>query len=109
LRHGHLLTSSWQGKDRFERSPDALEPLPLPAGVSCFAIAATTSSDASALKDALIGDGLVPLRSALGQHVEAPHRLKFDAQNQLTAYGMNHMDLLSRTEVAAQVLTWLAT
>jgi hypothetical protein len=109
LQYGHVLTSSWQGKDRSERLPDAREPLPLSAGVSCFAIAETTSSEASALKDALIGDGLVPLRSALGQYDEAPHSLKFDAQNQLMAHSMNPMDLLSRTEVAAQVLTWLAT
>ena len=112
LRYGHVLGSSWEGKDRFERSPDSREPLPLPAGVNCFAVAATTSgeySESSPARDALIGDGLVPLRSALGQHDEALHCLNFLPGNQWTAYGTSHMALLSRPEVGAQILRWLST
>ena len=112
LRYGHVLASSWEmdgiEKDRFERSPDSREPLPLPVGVNCFAVAANTSGAASLLKDALIGDGLVPLRSALGQHDEAPHCLDFLPENQWTSYATNHMDLLKRPEVTAQVLKWLS-
>ena len=112
LRYGHVLASSWEmdgiEKDRFERSPDSREPLPLPFGVNCFTVAATTSGAASPLKDALIGDGLVPLRSALGQHDEAPHCLDFLPENQWTSYATNHMDLLKRPEVTAQVLKWLS-
>ena len=111
LRYGHVLESSWRvdGKeiDRFIRSPDSREPLPLPAGVNCFAVAATTSSEASPLKDALFGDGLVPLRSALGQHDEAPHCLNFLPQNQWTAYDTSHMALLSRPDVGDRLLKWL--
>ena len=108
LRYGHVLESSWLGRDRFERSPDSREPLPLPVGVNCFAVAATTSGEANRLKDALIGDGLVLLKSALGQHDEAPHCLDFPLENQWTAYGTNHLALLSRPEVGMQVLEWLA-
>ena len=112
LRYGHVLESSWlvDGKelDRFVRSPDSREPLALPAGVNCFTVAATTSIAASALKDALIGDGLVPLRSALGQHDEALHCLNFEPDKQWTAYATNHMALLSRPEVGAQVVKWLS-
>ena len=107
LRYGHVLESSWQGKDRFARSPDSRQPLPLPAGVKCFTVAATTSKEASVLKGALIGDGLVPLRSALGIHDEAPHCLNFLPGNQWTAYACSHMALLSRPEVGTQVLKWL--
>jgi len=112
LRYGHVLGSSWEGKDRFERSPDSREPLPLPAGVNCFTVAATTSgeySESSPARDALIGDGLVPLRSALGQHDEALHCLNFLPGNQWTAYGTSHMALMSRPEVGAQILRWLST
>ena len=108
LRYGHVLASSWQGKNRFERSPDSREPLALPAGVKCFTVAATTSIQASRVKDALIGDGLVPLRSALGQHDEAVHCLGFPPENQWTAYATNHLALLSRPQVGMQVLKWLA-
>ena len=112
LRYGHVLESSWlaDGKelDRFVRSPDSREPLPLPLGVNCYAVAATTSDQPSSLKDALIGDGLVPLQSALGQHAEAAHCLDFASGNQWTAYGTHHMDLLNRPGVTAQMLKWLA-
>ena len=108
LRYGHVLESSWLGRGRFERSPDSREPLPLPAGVTCFSVAATTSSAASPLKEALLGDGLVPLRSALGQHDEAPHCLGFLPENQWTAYATGHMALLSRPDVGAQAVKWLS-
>ena len=107
LRYGHVLESSWQGKDRFARSPDSRQPLPLPAGVKCFTVAATTLKEASVLKGALIGDGLVPLKSALGIHDEAPHCLNFLPGNLWTAYACSHMALLSRPEVGTQVLKWL--
>ena len=107
LRYGHVLTSSWEGKDRFERQPDGREPLPLPAGVRCFTVAATTSSQANALKDATIGDGLVLVTSALGQHDEARHGLSFEPAHRMVAYGVNHMALLDNAAVAAQVVKWL--
>ena len=111
LRHGHVLESSWlvNGKelDRFERSPDSREPLPLPGGVACYAVAASTFTAPGSIRDALIGDGLVPLRSALGQHDEARHVLAFEPQNQWTAWGVNHMALLKNPGVTAQMLRWL--
>ncbi len=107
LRYGHVLASSWVGIDRFQRSPDQREPLPLPGGVACYAVAASTSNAPGSIRDALIGDGLVPLRSALGQHDEARHVLAFEPQNQWTAWGVNHMALLKNPGVTAQMLRWL--
>ena len=108
LRYGYVLTSSWEGKDRFQRSSDSRAPLPLPEGVKCFAVAATTLGKPSALNETLVGDGLVPLRSALGQHDETLHCLAFEADNQWVAYGVNHMALLKSPDVAAQVQAWLS-
>ena len=48
--------------------PRSAPPLPLPAGVACYTVAATTAAQRSALAERLVGDGLVPLPSALGQH-----------------------------------------
>ena len=45
---------------------DSRRPVPLPAGVACYAIAATTGERRGDLKDRLWGDGLVPVESALG-------------------------------------------
>jgi hypothetical protein len=112
LRYGHVLESSWKVNgldiDRFVRSPDSREPLLLPAGVNCYSVAATTSIQPGGVKDAWTGDGLVPLRSALGQHDEAPHCLNFAPENQWTACGVNHMALLKTPAVTAQLLRWLA-
>ena len=107
LRHGYVQASDWEGADRFERAPDAREPLPLPAGVACFTVAATTSREPRPIMDQLLGDGLVLVRSALGLHDDARHTLAFAPENQWVAYGMNHMEMLKRPEVAVQILRWL--
>ncbi len=115
LRHGNLLEADWQPIDRFESAPDARQPVPLPAGVNCYAVAATTvSHDAGPLRPLretvsrkMLGDGLVPLDSALGVHEDARRRLDFAPQNQWIAHGMNHLELLSREEVTRQLVRWL--
>lgn len=108
LRHGNLCPQDWQGRNRFDRAPDRRLPVPLPKGVACYAVAATVASQRSALADRLVGDGLVPLRSALGQHDESARQLVFAKASQCIAYRMNHMELLHRPEVTQQLLTWLA-
>jgi pimeloyl-ACP methyl ester carboxylesterase len=42
LRHGNVLHADWHDAGRFERGPDARQPVPLPAGVACYTVAATT-------------------------------------------------------------------
>lgn len=107
LRYGHVLDVDWQGHDRFQRKPDSRQPVPLPEGVACYAIAATTAAKRSALADRLIGDGLVPLRSALGQHDDAWRNLAFAKESQWIAYRMNHVALLRRSEVTQKIVQWL--
>jgi hypothetical protein len=115
LRYGNVLEADWQHADRFESAPDARQVLPLPAGVSCYAVAATTVTHGvgplapvrHALSHKVVGDGLVPLESALGQHEESRRSLAFAPQNQWIAHGMNHLELLRRPEVTAQLLQWL--
>jgi hypothetical protein len=107
LRYGHLVDADWQGRDRFRRTPDQREHVPLPAGVACYAVAASKAAKRSALADRLIGDGLVPLRSALGQHDESQRCLAFNKDKQCIFYLMNHMQLLSSPEVTKRLMTWL--
>ena len=107
LRYGHVVDEDWHGHDRFRRKPDSRHQVPLPDGVRCFALAATMAAKRSALADRLVGDGLVPLDSALGVHEDARRRLDFAPQNQWIAHGMNHLELLSREEVTRQLVRWL--
>jgi hypothetical protein len=60
------------------------------------------------LADRLTGDGLVPLRSALGQHDEPARRLVFARDSQRTVYRTGHLELLSSAVVAQQLVQWLA-
>ena len=107
LRRGNLVDEDWVGRDRFVRDADRRQPVPLPPKVRCFAIAATTGLQSGDLKDRLLGDGLVPLDSARGRHADPARTLAFAAERQWVGYGMNHLDLLSRPEVFAQLRQWL--
>lgn len=109
LRWGHVLQTDWQGHDRFHRKPDSRQHLPLPADVACFTVAATLAGQRSKLADRLVGDGLVPLHSALGVHDDSARQLAFAPERQRIVYRTNHMQLLSSPLVAQQLLDWLTT
>ena len=106
LRHGKVIETI-APPDPAVPMRDPRKPLPLPCGVNCYAIAATTAAKRSLLADRLIGDGLVPLRSALGQHNEARHQLAFLPAHTLIVYRTNHMALLASPQVGQQLLRWL--
>jgi hypothetical protein len=108
LRHGNVCPQDWQGRNRFEKAPDRRLAMPLPEGVACYTVAATVASQRSALADRLVGDGLVPLRSALGLHDTTTRTLVFAKASQCIAYRMNHMELLHQPAVTQQLLAWLA-
>ncbi len=107
LRYGHVLDEDWHGHDRFHRKPDNRQFVPLPEGVACYTVAATKAARRGALANRLIGDGLVPLHSALGHHDDAQRKLLFAEASQWIAYRMNHMELLSSPEVTRQIVQWL--
>ena len=107
LRYGHLLDADWQGHDRFRRKPDSRCPVPLPKGVACYAVAASLAGARSASAERLIGDGLVPLNSALGLHDDAQRSLAFAKPSQYLLYRVNHMELLCNPKVAQKMVQWL--
>jgi pimeloyl-ACP methyl ester carboxylesterase len=107
LRYGNVVDQDWQGRDRFKLSRDPRVPVPLPDGVPCFAIAATTADDPTRLFDDLVGDGLVPVKSALGQHRKAERQLLFPESQQWIGRNMNHIDLLGHPDVYAMIKLWL--
>jgi len=95
LRHGTITL----GEHRF---------VPLPKGVDCYAIAATMGARRNLLSDRLIGDGLVPLNSALGKHAHRGRSLRFPKTHQWVGYQMGHLELLHRPEVYSQLRAWFA-
>ncbi len=108
LRYGNLVDEDWQGRDRFEHSGDLRRKIPLPRAVRCYAIAGCTGRRLDDIRTRLLGDGLVPLDTALGRHAERTRTLAFPASRQWIAFGIHHLDLLSRIEVYEKIRSWLA-
>jgi hypothetical protein len=106
LRHGDLLEADRAGaapstnSAMSARSRDNRTPVPLPEGVACYAIAGS-------LREKLLGDGLVTVASALGQHRVKARRLQFAPGHTWVGQGLNHLDLLDSAEVLAQLRRWL--
>lgn len=107
LRYGNLLDEDWNGSDRFGHRRDSRLPLQLPGEVSCYALAALKSDRSTVVTDAL-GDGIVPVSSALGRHKDPARTLAFLPNHQVVVTGINHFDLLSDAAVHQQVRSWLA-
>ena len=107
LRYGHVLDTDWQGHDRFRRRPDNRTPVPLPAGVECYTVAATLAKRRSPAAERLVGDGLVPLHSALGEHDDPARCLAFARSRHCVVFQVGHLDLLSDPGVARQLVDWL--
>ncbi len=106
LRFGNLLDEHWQGRDRFARGGDERVPAPLPEGVRCFAVAAELARRPRARA---IGDGLVPVDSALGVHAtQLALNLDFPKEHQRLITRAGHLDLLDHPEVYAALRGWLS-
>ena len=108
LRYGNLQDADWRGRDRHAQKKDDRVPTPLPDGVACFAVAATKSAEANGMHSALIGDGLVPVASALGEHRDPAHALHLPRSHRLIVTSASHWDLLDRVDVYAALREWLA-
>ena len=97
LRHGAVLDTPARARGAHPR------PVPLPDKVACHALAACIAKSARTPGAALLGDGLVPVASALGQHEDPARDLHLTKARRWIGYGMNHMDLLDNAEVYAQI------
>ncbi len=102
LRYGYVLPEHWEGRDRFEATPDHRTPLPLPADVDCHALAGKLAK--------MKNDGMVPVASALGRHERKPElSLDFPETRRAVLDGVGHIDLLDKDEVYPQLRVWFGT
>ncbi|MBK6865577.1 MAG: alpha/beta hydrolase [Ideonella sp.] len=108
LRFGNLQDADWQGRNRHSQHHDDRRPTPLPQGVQAYLLAASLAERPGRVHRAVIGDGLVPLASALGEHRQPELALAVPASHRHVVSGCGHLDLLCRDEVSAQLHAWLA-
>ncbi len=94
LRHGSIM----------DEAPDFV---PLPTDVECYAMAATLAKKPSRIHERLIGDGLVPVDSALGRSRNPATTLKIPDNRQWLGFETGHIEMLGRTEVYTQLHDWL--
>jgi hypothetical protein len=105
LRHGNLLDEDWQARGRFDPTGARPRAVPLPEGVHCYSIAAAKGKE---FADQIVGDGFVPLNSALGRNADPGRALTFVESRTWIGRGMSHDDLLSHPDVYERIRSWLA-
>ena len=107
LRHGNVLAGDAGHEDRFHPAGDSRNPTRLPPQTRCFTVAATLDRDAEIARSRYVGDGWVPVPSALGLHPDPRLTLPFEADQTLVVPETGHIALLNHPEVVRRVGRWL--
>jgi hypothetical protein len=71
-------------------------------------VAAITAQNPGLSAHHLIGDGMVTLSSALGEHPNKDFNLIFPENQKLIVYKTGHLELLYFDEVYNKIFDWLA-
>lgn len=105
LRHGWC---SDRDRPRARRDDTAIEPLPPIPGARWYLAAATLAGSSDGTRARWIGDGLVPVPSALGQHADPHQSLQLPAERRHVFRGLGHMDLMNHPRVYERLREWAA-
>lgn len=107
LRHGSIRHDDWQHlHQRMGMSDDIRKSAPLPSDVNAYLIAATLEAAPKKNAKDILGDGLVSVASALGEH-KGEHDLQVPESHKAVFYGVNHMDIQYHERVRQQIIEWL--
>ncbi len=107
LRYGTLVEDDWRGRDLDAPGHGRHTYVPLHDGARHFVVLATLTREASARSAHVIGDLLVPPRSAMGDTGD-DDRLAFPADHVHHLGRRHHFHLLNDPMVYAQIRRWLA-
>jgi hypothetical protein len=106
LRRGTLVEADWSGRDLDELTPGDHTHVPLNDGARHFVVLATLSRNPEGRVADLLGDLLVPPRSATGDTGD-DDRLAFPPDHVHRIGGLNHFDLLDHPVIYARIREWL--
>jgi hypothetical protein len=107
LRYGYITDEEWTGKDPDQVFADARRNVPLVDGVGYYFLAATISRDPEHPLGELLGDLMVRLPSASGEHPEHARRIHFSDGRVFP--GMNHIHIANHPKVYEALRDLLAT
>ena len=108
LRHGSVRDDDWEHNTaRIGAMDDNRKPAPLPAHINAFMVAGTIEFENRKNKTLkVIGDYLVSVKSALGEHPNPRFHLKIPESHKAVFYGLNHMEIQYHSSVAEQIVKW---
>ncbi|UCH29470.1 MAG: hypothetical protein JSV06_00180 [Myxococcales bacterium] len=97
LRYGYTIDEEWAGRDPDEVFADARQNIPLVDGVGYYFLAATISRDPEHPLGQILGDLMVRLPSASGEHPEPARKIHFSSG--AVVPGMNHIHIANHPVV----------
>lgn len=106
LRRGTVVEEDWRGRDLDAAAAARHTHVPLHDGARHFVVLATLTRDPEAAMAHVVGDLLVPPRSAAGDTGD-DDRLAFPPDHVHRLGGLHHFDLLSHPLVYEQIRAWL--
>ena len=109
LRHGSVRDDDWEHNEaRIGLMDDNRKPSPLPTHINTYLVAGTIEFEKRKNRTLqVIGDYLVSVKSALGEHPNPRFQLKLPESHKAIFYGLNHFDIQHHPLVAEQVIHWL--
>lgn len=108
LRHGSVRDDDWEHNEaRIGHVDDNRKPAPLPSHINTFLVAGTIEFEHRKYRALnVIGDYLVSVKSALGEHMNPRFQLKVPDSHKAIFYGLNHFELHTHASVAEQIVNW---
>ncbi|MGK0448767.1 MAG: pimeloyl-ACP methyl ester carboxylesterase [Polaribacter sp.] len=107
LRYGNLIDEDWKDDNRFEIKNDKRRNIQLSKQIEFYTIAAVIGNETTSLSTQILGDTLVDVKSALGQHKNPDKNLNFKKENIWISYDSNHLDLISNPKILNKIKVWL--
>jgi pimeloyl-ACP methyl ester carboxylesterase len=107
LRYGNLIDEDWKDDNRFEIKNDKRRNIQLSKQIEFYTIAAVIGNETTSLSTQILGDTLVDVKSALGQHKNPDKNLNFKKENIWISYDSNHLDLLNNPKILHKLKVWL--
>ena len=108
LRYGSVRDDDWEHNEvRIGLMDDNRKPAPLPSHVNTYLVAGTIEFEHRKNRTLqVIGDYLVSVKSALGEHPNPRYQLKVPDAHKAIFYGLNHFEIQHHPQVAEQIVHW---
>ncbi|WP_386069274.1 lipase family alpha/beta hydrolase [Tahibacter sp. UC22_41] len=103
LRHGWCSDRDRPRGERRDAAPEALADI---GDARWYLAAATLAGSSDGTRARWIGDGLVPVPSALGQHADPALSLQLPDDQRHVFRGLGHLDLMNHPRVYERLRAW---